>query len=58
MHGLRHLFGTMQNKSGTDVKTLQTLLGHSRASTTLDLYVEADDDLAAAAAARIGDLLG
>ncbi|WP_339950043.1 site-specific integrase [uncultured Albimonas sp.] len=58
VHGLRHLFGTMQNKSGTDVKTLQTLLGHSRASTTLDLYVEADDDLAAAAAARIGDLLG
>ena len=59
VHGLRHLFGTTQHHlAGTDVKTLQVLMGHSRATTTLDLYISEDESAAAAAALKAGDLFG
>jgi site-specific recombinase XerD len=38
-HQLRHSFAALFLKNG-DVKALQQILGHSRASTTLDLYLE------------------
>jgi site-specific recombinase XerD len=45
-HLLRHTFAEMYLKRVRDVKSLQQILGHSRASTTLDLYVEHNfDDL-------------
>jgi len=58
LHGLRHLYGTTQNTLGTDVKTIQAAMGHSRASTTLDLYIEADRDAQDEAARKAGDLFG
>ena len=38
-HGLRHSFATRCIESKCDYKTLSVLLGHSKISTTLDLYV-------------------
>ncbi len=39
-HLLRHTFATLYLARVHDPKSLQQILGHSRASTTLDLYVE------------------
>ncbi len=58
IHGLRHLFGTTQNAIKTEVKTISAMMGHSRASSTIDLYIEADQDQAQEAAAKMGDLFG
>ena len=44
VHGLRHFAGTQMHRAGVDAKTIQATLGHSRISTTLDLYVTADAD--------------
>jgi site-specific recombinase XerD len=45
-HLLRHTFAEIYLKHVRDVKSLQQILGHSKASTTLDLYVEHNfDDL-------------
>ena len=44
-HLLRHTFAEMYLKQVRDVKSLQQILGHSKASTTLDLYVEHDFDV-------------
>ncbi len=41
-HLLRHTFAEMYLKRVRDVKSLQQILGHTKASTTLDLYVEHD----------------
>lgn len=38
-HTLRHTFATRCAESGMDAKTLSLLLGHSTASTTLNIYV-------------------
>ena len=45
-HLLRHTFAEIYLKHVRDVKSLQQILGHSKASTTLDLYVAHNfDDL-------------
>ncbi|MBI5305652.1 MAG: tyrosine-type recombinase/integrase [Chloroflexi bacterium] len=41
-HLLRHTFAKLYLKRVRDVKSLQQILGHSKSSTTLDLYVEYD----------------
>ncbi|WP_425043990.1 tyrosine-type recombinase/integrase [Primorskyibacter sp. S87] len=58
VHGLRHLYGTSQNKIGTDVATIQAMMGHSRSTTTLDYYIHADDDQKSDAADAMGDMFG
>lgn len=37
-HGLRHTYGSLLYESGVDLKAIQELLGHSRISTTADIY--------------------
>lgn len=56
-HGLRHNYGTRQVKSGTDVATVRDSMGHSRSSTTLDLYVGTDEEAARKAADVMEDFL-
>ena len=43
-HVLRHTFCTRCIASGMDVKTVQYLMGHSDASTTLNIYADNDFD--------------
>ncbi len=56
VHGLRHLYGTQLNAAGVDPKTIQASMGHSRVTTTFDLYVHTDDDQLDQAADKIGAL--
>jgi integrase len=51
-HDLRHSYATWLVYAGVPVNDAQRLLGHSRPSTTLDLYTHAQEDLDP----RVGDL--
>ena len=44
VHALRHSFATRCVESGMKPKTLQTIMGHSTISLTMDLYVHTTDD--------------
>jgi integrase len=43
-HNFRHSLATFLVSRGKDVKTIQGLLRHAKASTTLDLYSQAIDE--------------
>ncbi|MGF1399905.1 tyrosine-type recombinase/integrase [Streptococcus infantarius] len=44
-HSLRHTFTTRMVESGTNLKVMQEILGHSDISTTMNIYAEATQDL-------------
>ena len=57
MHELRHTTATLMLGNGIDVKTVQTGLGHSRASVTLDQYAHAIPANDKAAADLMGSII-
>lgn len=58
-HDLRHAFATLSLSSGTSIKDVQSLLGHSSASLTLSTYAHALEGGGRAAVNRLGaSLLG
>ena len=57
-HDLRHTFSTMALEYGMDVKTLSTIIGHTSAHTTLDIYSHITDTMQLQAAARIDKGIG
>ena len=44
-HTLRHTFTTRLCESGINIKVIQSVLGHSDVSTTLDIYADVTKDL-------------
>jgi len=42
VHDMRHTFGTLLHRGGTDLKVISEMMRHSKISTTGDIYVKAD----------------
>jgi integrase len=57
-HGLRHTSATLLIRQGVDVRAVSSRLGHSRTSTTLDVYVHALRSADKAAAEVMNDIVG
>ena len=58
LHDLRHGCGTLLISLGVKPKLVQTVLRHSRLSTTMDLYVHAYDEDLRGAVATLNQALG
>lgn len=58
LHDLRHTVATTLISEGADVKTVQSVLGHSSAAITLDMYASADKDAKKNAAALLERAVG
>ena len=56
-HALRHTAATLLLGSGVDLKAAQAVLGHARASHTLDIYADAVPANVDAAMAKLGEML-
>ena len=56
-HDLRHTFSTHALASGVDAKTLSGILGHTKASFTLDAYTHTTGDMQQRAADLVGGFL-
>ena len=56
-HALRHTFATHALSSGVDAKTLAGILGHTKASFTLDTYTHTTGDMQKRAAEIVGGFL-
>ena len=56
-HDLRHTFSTHALASGMDAKTLSGILGHTKASFTLDTYTHTTGDMQKRAADIVGGFL-
>ena len=52
-HDLRHTFAVASIKSGDDIKTVQSNLGHATAAFTLDVYGHFTDDMRSVSAQRM-----
>lgn len=56
-HDLRHSYATFALKSGDSIKDVQTNLGHTTATITLDLYSHVTADMKRASAQRMEDFI-
>lgn len=56
-HDLRHTFATQALASGVDAKTLSGILGHTKASFTLDTYTHTTGDMQKRAVEIVGGFL-
>lgn len=54
---LRHTFATHALANGVDAKTLSGILGHTKASFTVDTYTHATSDMHRKAAEIVGNFL-
>jgi len=57
LHSLRHTNATLLIASGVDARTVASRLGHSKTSTTLNIYTHAIQSADAIASEKLGDLL-
>ena len=57
-HSLRHFNASVQINAGVDVKTVSMNLGHSQASTTLNIYCKVFQSAQAASMDKIVDVIG
>lgn len=57
-HVFRHTIGTLLYDNGTDVKTIQSIVGHADYGTTMNTYVHSRDDRKQEAMAKINGKLG
>ena len=57
-HDLRHSCATLLLKQGADIKSVQQILGHADASTTLNFYVRADMEQMQCATAKLAEAFG
>ena len=57
VHVFRHTFLTAANIEGVDLKTLQTIAGHSDSHTTIQVFVHADTGKISEAGNRMNSLL-
>lgn len=55
-HDLRHTAGSLLLEQGIDIKTIQEFLGHSDASTTMNIYLHSSFENQAKAAAALGHI--
>ena len=58
VHSLRHTNASLLIAQGVDVRTVASLLGHSQASTTLDIYAHAFDKKKRDAQEKLGEVMG
>ena len=56
-HALRHTFATHALANGVDAKTLSGILGHTKASFTVDTYTHTTSDMHRKAAEIVGGFL-
>lgn len=55
-HNLRHTAATLLLKSGQDIKTIQDMLGHKNAETTLNTYAGVLDEMKQGAADKLDEI--
>src|ERR1019366_9137809 len=56
-HTLRHTYSTLLHDMGTPIRVQQTLLGHSSAAITMDVYTHPVSESERDAVSRLGDIL-
>ena len=58
VHHLRHTVGSLLKDLGVPARDAQTILGHTRISTTLEIYTDTDEQARRDSLTRLDGLLG